>query len=853
MAKLIVPGEQKQRILSESEQKVASLLLKHSREEYDSILRDVDWEVFYQMSPMREGLLNWYPFSKSCEILELSDGFGALTGLLSRVAKEVTVLEEKVQRAECIAKRYENLDNLTIFAGNEENIPLKQKFDYIVVEKAIDTRYALEQLIGKVYPFLKETGRLLFVCENRFGMKYWCGAPDPVSKQPFAGIRGRAIAGMMNRQELIEALEQNREIAGWQMYYPFPDHKLTQALYTDRYLPKASVRDRVIPYYPAEDRRSLICLENEISDDLIANGVFHVFANSFLVECSKKPFEPEVIFAALSTDRGKEHGFATVISGQETVKKKLLHPEGKKSLEKLHQNQQELLQHGVLCVEETLQEDAIEMPFVSGKSLIEYVKELFFHQKDMVETVFDKLYETIQKSSEHVPFSECALRDDRLNEENVGVILKKAYIDMIPYNSFYKEGEILFYDQEFVRECYPAKYVLFRALRYTYIYIPEAEKILPLQYFKGKYGLEDIWQVFEQEEARFVEDNRNYELLSSFYRWAGITAKEVDENIKRLKSETKEIAKKTSEEAPFRHHRYDLEKYKQDTGLNAIKKVQLGLLKKFAEVCETYDLSYCVFYGTLLGVVRHKGYVPWDDDVDVLMPRADYDRLLSVAEEAFKNPYFLQTPENDEGCFYGGYSKLRNSNTTGIEERNRGMKCNQGIWIDVFPLDVVSKEEEDKEKQQKEIQFYQRLLMKKTYSKKRVLWELDWQKEEYYEEVSELFSRETLCQRLHDAMANCPGKPSDKVAVLARYWREKECTEYDSGDFEFLVREKFEDMEVYIPVGYENCLREEYGENFACYPGEEERTPHHRAIFDTTKSYIDYIDKTEYNSLDNGD
>lgn len=845
MAKLIMLGEQKQRELSENEQKVATLILEHEPEEYGCVLRDSDWEVFYQMSSMREGLLNWYPFSKDCEILEISDGFGALTGLLARMAKELVVLEEKVQRAECIEKRYEYLENLTILTGIGKEIPLERKFDYIVVEKTIDTCFALEQLIEKVYPFLKETGRLLFVCENRFGMKYWCGTPDPVSKQPFAGIRGRAMAGMMNRQELIETLNQNMQIVGWQIYYPFPDHKLVQALYTDGYLPKTSVRDRVIPYYPKEDRRSLVCLENEISDDLIANGVFHVFANSFLVECGKEQFEQEVLFAALSTDRGNENGFATVISNNGTVRKQLLHPDGKRSLEKLYRNQQELRRHGVECVDGILHDNAIEMPFVSGKSLIETLKEMFVHQKEMVEEIFDQLYEMIQKSSEHMGFTECALQDDRLNEENAGVILKKAYIDMIPYNSFYKEGKILFFDQEFVRECYPAKYVLFRALRYTYIYIPEAEGILPLQYFKEKYGFCDIWQVFEQEEARFVEDNRNYDLLSSFYCWAGITAKEVDANIERLRSGEKERQKQCTKKVLFSRRRYDLEKYKYDTGLNAIKKVQLGLLKKFAAVCEVYDLSYCVFYGTLLGAVRHKGYVPWDDDVDVLMPRADYDRLLEVAEEAFETPYFLQTPENDAECFYGGYSKLRNSNTAGIEERNQGMGCNQGIWIDVFPLDAVPREEEEKKRQKEEIQFYQSLLMKKTYPNKRVLWYMDKQKEEYYREVSQMFSRWELCKKLHGAMAGTQEQDVDKMAVLARFWWNRDYTEYDSKDFEFLIKEPFEDMEVYIPVGYENCLIQEYGKDFARYPKEEERLPHHRAIFDTTKSYIDYVGRNE--------
>lgn len=850
MAELIILEENHQ-ILSESERKIAEKIL--ASRQTDDLLRDAEWELFYQMSPMREGILNWYPFVKNCEILELSDGFGGLTGLLARAAKSVTVLEEKQERAECIAKRYEDLDNLTVFAGGLGQWLPDKKFDYIIVEKAANTRYALERLLEKVCPFLKETGRLLFVCENRFGMKYWCGAPDPASGQPFAGIRGRGMAGRMNRRELIEVLEKDANIAAWNLYYPFPDHKLVQAVYTDRYLPKESVCDRVISYYPEEERDSLVCLESEISDDLIANGVFHIFANSFLVECGKEPFESGAIFAALSTDRGREHGFATVISGHGTVRKRALYPEGKKSLQRLHQNQQELLRHGIRCVEETLSEDEteIEMPFIAEKSLIEQIKHLFFYQKEAVERMFDQLYEAILKSSEPVEFSKCALLDDRLREENAGVILQRAYIDMIPYNSFYKDGELLFYDQEFVKECFPAKYVLFRALRYTYLYIPEAESILPLQYFKEKYGLHDIWQVFEREEAKFVEDNRNYGLYASFYRWAGISAKEVDENIERLKDGKGERRKEQSEEKPFRRHRYDLEKYRHDAGWNAVRSVQMGLLKKFASVCAEYDLSYCLFYGTLLGAVRHQGCVPWDDDIDVLMPRADYDKLMALAQTAFESPYFLQNPESDQECFYGGYAKLRNSNTAGLEERNRGMKCNQGIWIDIFPLDAVPKEKEDKEQQQKEIQFYQRLLMKKTYPDKRVLFELEPQKEEYYHEVSQLFSREALCKSLHDVFVNCPGEDSGKVAVLARNWGNREYTVYDACDFAFLIPGPFEDMEAYLPSGYENCLRKEYGEHFACYPEEENRIPHHHAVFDTTKSYIDYINKTEYNSSEN--
>lgn len=533
MAELIVLEKDK-RILSVKEKKIADYILEHSHEVNERTLAEADWDLFYQMSAMREGLLNWYPFEKDSTILQLSDGFGALTGLLARRAGKVSVLESSLQRAECIVKRCEAYSNVVVYAGSNEYLKRDEQFDYIVVEKTICTKQKVEQLIQIAFSCLKEEGKLLFVCENRFGMKYWCGVPHMQEKNPFAGIRGKGENTILTRQELLEVLEQNEQVKGYRVYYPFPDARLPQAIYTDEYLPTASVRDRVIPYYTPEESKSLVCLENEISDALIANGVFHIFANAFLVECGKKEIEKKTIFAALSTDRGKEHGFATVISAEGTVQKKVLHANGEKSLKLIHQNQQELKAHGVCCVEEVLLDDAIEMPYIKGKTLIEYLKEIFSRDVKQVEKIFDQLYETIQQSSEKADFSVCAIRNECLNEQNTGVILQKAYIDMIPYNSFYKDGELIFYDQEFVKEYFPAKYVLFRSLRYTYIYIPEADKVLPLEYFKEKYELKEIWHVFEQEEARFIEDNRNYEVLSSFYQWAGISEKEVDKHVEEL-------------------------------------------------------------------------------------------------------------------------------------------------------------------------------------------------------------------------------------------------------------------------------------------------------------------------------
>ena len=833
--------------LQVKEQIVANLISGSEGTNYNEMLKGASWDTFCQLSSFREGLLNWYDFKEGSEILQISNGFGALTGLLARKGESVTVLETSEERARCIQKRYQEYGNISICIGEVEDLEEEERYDYIIVEKEVNTKNDLKELLVKACRFLKETGRLLFVCENRFGMKYWCGVPDPVSNIPFAGIRQSNTGRIMTRQDLINELENNTNINSFRLYYPFPDDKLPQAIYTDDYLPKTSVRDRVIPYYPMKQKKSLVCLESEICDDLIANGIFHIMANSFLVECSKCNIEKEVIFVALSTDRGEENGFATVIRSDNVVQKRNLHPLGRKSLERIYKNQETLLNRGVKCVKQVLLNNMIEMPYIQDKTMIEYLKKCFTSCPEKVKDAFDILYENILLSSLNVPFSECALHHETLNEKNAGKILSEAYIDMIPYNCFFIDGQILFYDQEFMKQNYPAKYVLFRALRYTYIYIQEAENIIPLEFFKKKYELNQVWGAFEEEEGRFIENNRNYEGLSSFYVWANVSRSDVDRNVQKL---LRDDEKRNTRNYPiFKKKVYDLNPFKQDINLRNIKKVQLELLKVFAEVCEKNDLSYCAIYGTLLGAVRHKGFIPWDDDLDLAMPREDYDTLIEIAPEIFDEPYFLQTPENDIGCFYGGYSKLRNSNTTGLEKRNKNHVCNQGIWIDIFPLDVVPSNNEEKERQFGKVTFYQRLLLKKTYPERRMLWDLSQDQETEYLKLSKCFSKEELCRGLHDVIKNIQNQESDKIAIIERYRGGRKYTEYDKTDFEFLIKMQFEDYMILVPNGYENYLIKEYGMWYNLYPSFAERKPHHNAIFDPHKPYIDYIAENDYNNF----
>ena len=118
--------------------------------------------------------------------------------------------------------------------------------------------------------------------------------------------------------------------------------------------------------------------------------------------------------------------------------------------------------------------------------------------------------------------------------------------------------------------------------------------------------------------------------------------------------------------------------------------VELDLLNEFIRVCEEHNLSYYLGYGSLLGAIRHQGFIPWDDDIDVLMFREDFEKLCKVAPTAFKHPYFFQTPISEKGNnFFRTHPQLRNSLTTGAIKEDINKNINRGIFLDIFILDNI--------------------------------------------------------------------------------------------------------------------------------------------------------------------
>lgn len=127
----------------------------------------------------------------------------------------------------------------------------------------------------------------------------------------------------------------------------------------------------------------------------------------------------------------------------------------------------------------------------------------------------------------------------------------------------------------------------------------------------------------------------------------------------------------------------------------------LDILVWFDAVCQENKLNYYLVGGTMLGAMRHQGFIPWDDDIDVGMPREDYKKLASILSTKKDGKYVLETPETDAKEYYYPCSKIYDTTTTLIE--NTKAKIKRGIYIDVFPLDGIGDSQEEGKENYKKI------------------------------------------------------------------------------------------------------------------------------------------------------
>lgn len=258
----------------------------------------------------------------------------------------------------------------------------------------------------------------------------------------------------------------------------------------------------------------------------------------------------------------------------------------------------------------------------------------------------------------------------------------------------------------------------------------------------------------------------------------------------------------------------------------------LDILKAFMKICKDNGLTYYCCAGTAIGAVRHHGIIPWDDDIDVIMPRPDYDRLLEIAKTVDFGKYEIITPYDDE-TYPLYFSKISNRNTTLIEDRQ--IPCVIGLYVDIFPLDAtdddVAKAKRLKDRYTKIINRLNAVSTHNTFGEYLSLLK---KKEEWGR-----FAIKTLAFFCRSALRRHLIRQMDRLSHLYNYDKAKNVQVY-TGSYghrevfpkSWLGKGKefpFEDTTVLLPECYDEYLRHFFNDYMQFPPVEQRIEKHNRA------------------------
>lgn len=269
--------------------------------------------------------------------------------------------------------------------------------------------------------------------------------------------------------------------------------------------------------------------------------------------------------------------------------------------------------------------------------------------------------------------------------------------------------------------------------------------------------------------------------------------------------------------------------------MTPLQQKETEILELFIRLCTKLGLAYYLVCGTALGAVKYQGFIPWDDDVDVAMPRQDYERFLEQAPALLPEGMFLQNYRTDL-AFPQIFSKLRNSNTTYIEKSAAGLPINHGIYIDIFPLDGYPEDPREQRKLERKKRLYLHMLgaafAEPAPLHSRILYRI--------KRVLGFHRRTAQIARSYERMIS--SFPLEESSLWCNHgnWQ---------GKLEYAPREQyaagapavFEGLQVRIPERYQEYLTQKYGDYTQDPPVQEQIGHHYYEVCDTQRPYTDYV------------
>lgn len=274
--------------------------------------------------------------------------------------------------------------------------------------------------------------------------------------------------------------------------------------------------------------------------------------------------------------------------------------------------------------------------------------------------------------------------------------------------------------------------------------------------------------------------------------------------------------------------------YTISSEMKAVWAVQLQMVKHMLSVCNKYGLRIWADGGTLLGTVREKGYIPWDDDIDLLMPRSDYDKLIAVADKEFTSPYHLQSFGRDKN-YFRGHAQMRCDGTTAVLINDIWQPFNQGIFIDIFVYDSIPNDETAEwQKVLARADKIQGILTSLSFRGRMTSLKLclETVKSRLY---CLIHVKKKLVKEYDDLFRQYDSEENKRIAPTAFFRTNLKGSIKDKEWYKETIHLPFEDIEMPVPVCYDKVLKTQYGDDYMI----PRKAPslHGFVYFDTNRDY----------------
>lgn len=265
-------------------------------------------------------------------------------------------------------------------------------------------------------------------------------------------------------------------------------------------------------------------------------------------------------------------------------------------------------------------------------------------------------------------------------------------------------------------------------------------------------------------------------------------------------------------------------------------KIELDMLDQVTRICDENGLKYSLIYGSAIGAMRHHGFIPWDDDIDLCMVREDFDKFIQIAHQSLPEPYFLQENLIDDQHI-SGLLRMRHSESTGIIRGDDMKKCNNGIFIEIYPLDYVPDHKTARKIQLKLSYWLMHALSAYYYNYHESV------KQRLGKQFVHLFGYNRVYKWWKNVCTHYQGKDKKMVnlVTMPHYGITNDML-ISAKEITDVVPCRYEYTNAYVTKSYDKLLRRTYGD-YMQFPEEKERGKHHDQIvfYDPDVCYKDYI------------